>query len=529
MFLRSFLILTAWLCYLHGGARPAARRADDDLLRRADHHHGDVGLHARRRRCRSPAGERWRSASSASSSPAIRPISAFAAGAAGARRRLPVGPVDRAAAQDRHAGKDHRADDPQQQLLPGHRRPAADLSLADAVARARSRLLFGAGSLAGFAQFTLFEGMKRAPASVIAPFEYTALVWSFLLGYLIWSDVPRSEVFVGAVDDRRGRPDHHRQRAFPQAHAERKSGRSAFKKNSKKIVAAWNHFPAPRVLCIDGSSYPPRRTPPTRPLTPAGRKAGFLFASAASLPQASANALAPDRSPSNALTLPALALPSAAKRTPQIPHGDDGGRCGMILTGAIVAGLLAAYLAVAGIVASRLAIDFRQALLYAAVQARLADRRPRHPPGLARRRSPVIYVVAHQSKIDPALMLTLLPDNTLHILDDYSANAVWLEPFRNARPHHRLQRRACVRVAPAGAPVEGQRPARRLFPRRRSSPAPRLSASTGRSPRSPPRPTRRIVPIVIGGARHLPFSNTPAAKAPRSAVSDVCRSPRSSR
>jgi drug/metabolite transporter (DMT)-like permease len=59
-------------------------------------------------------------------------------------------------------------------------------------------LLVGAGALAGFAQFTLFEGMKRAPASVIAPFEYTALVWSFLLGYLIWGDVPRSGVFVGA-------------------------------------------------------------------------------------------------------------------------------------------------------------------------------------------------------------------------------------------------------------------------------------------------------------------------------------------
>lgn len=59
-------------------------------------------------------------------------------------------------------------------------------------------LLAAVGSVAGFAQFTLFEGMKRAPASVIAPFEYTALVWSFLLGFLIWGDVPRSEVFVGA-------------------------------------------------------------------------------------------------------------------------------------------------------------------------------------------------------------------------------------------------------------------------------------------------------------------------------------------
>lgn len=60
-------------------------------------------------------------------------------------------------------------------------------------------LLVGAGVLGGFAQFALFEGMKKAPVSIIAPFEYTSLVWSFLLGWLIWSDVPRPEVFWGAA------------------------------------------------------------------------------------------------------------------------------------------------------------------------------------------------------------------------------------------------------------------------------------------------------------------------------------------
>jgi drug/metabolite transporter (DMT)-like permease len=60
-------------------------------------------------------------------------------------------------------------------------------------------LLAGVGALGGLAQFTLFEGMKRAPVSIIAPFEYTSLVWSFVLGYLIWHDVPRREVFVGAA------------------------------------------------------------------------------------------------------------------------------------------------------------------------------------------------------------------------------------------------------------------------------------------------------------------------------------------
>ncbi|TKT81335.1 DMT family transporter [Aquamicrobium sp. LC103] len=60
-------------------------------------------------------------------------------------------------------------------------------------------LLLGAGMLGGVAQFALFDGMKRAPISIIAPFEYTSLIWSFVLGYLIWSDLPRTEVFYGAA------------------------------------------------------------------------------------------------------------------------------------------------------------------------------------------------------------------------------------------------------------------------------------------------------------------------------------------
>lgn len=60
-------------------------------------------------------------------------------------------------------------------------------------------LLLVVGLFGGAAQFMLFEGMKRAAASVIAPFEYTSLVWSFAFGYLIWSDVPRPEVFIGAA------------------------------------------------------------------------------------------------------------------------------------------------------------------------------------------------------------------------------------------------------------------------------------------------------------------------------------------
>ncbi len=60
-------------------------------------------------------------------------------------------------------------------------------------------LLCSTGVIAGFAQFALFEGMRKAPVSVLAPFEYTSLVWAFLLGYLVWGDIPRQNVFLGAI------------------------------------------------------------------------------------------------------------------------------------------------------------------------------------------------------------------------------------------------------------------------------------------------------------------------------------------
>ncbi len=60
-------------------------------------------------------------------------------------------------------------------------------------------LMLLAGTLGGGAQFLLFEGMKRASASTIAPFEYTSLVWAFALGFVIWGDIPSPAVFAGAA------------------------------------------------------------------------------------------------------------------------------------------------------------------------------------------------------------------------------------------------------------------------------------------------------------------------------------------
>jgi drug/metabolite transporter (DMT)-like permease len=55
------------------------------------------------------------------------------------------------------------------------------------------------GMVAALGQYAMFEGMRRAPVSILAPFEYTSLVWAFLLGYAIWGDIPRHNVFLGAA------------------------------------------------------------------------------------------------------------------------------------------------------------------------------------------------------------------------------------------------------------------------------------------------------------------------------------------
>jgi drug/metabolite transporter (DMT)-like permease len=54
--------------------------------------------------------------------------------------------------------------------------------------------------LAGAAgQYILLESFRLAPASLIAPFEYTSLLAAFFLSYQIWGDVPNLAVFLGAA------------------------------------------------------------------------------------------------------------------------------------------------------------------------------------------------------------------------------------------------------------------------------------------------------------------------------------------
>ena len=60
-------------------------------------------------------------------------------------------------------------------------------------------LMLGLGCVSALGQYLLYEGFRHAPASTLAPIEYSGLVWAFLYGYVIWAEVPTWNVFAGAV------------------------------------------------------------------------------------------------------------------------------------------------------------------------------------------------------------------------------------------------------------------------------------------------------------------------------------------
>ena len=55
------------------------------------------------------------------------------------------------------------------------------------------------GIAAGIAQYLIIEAARRVPASVLGTVEYSALVWSFVLGFLLWGEVPAGHVYIGAA------------------------------------------------------------------------------------------------------------------------------------------------------------------------------------------------------------------------------------------------------------------------------------------------------------------------------------------
>ena len=66
--------------------------------------------------------------------------------------------------------------------------------------RASDAAMFLAIALAGTLGLTLItQAFRMAPAAVVAPFDYTALLWAGVLGWLVWGDVPDAMTLTGAA------------------------------------------------------------------------------------------------------------------------------------------------------------------------------------------------------------------------------------------------------------------------------------------------------------------------------------------
>jgi drug/metabolite transporter (DMT)-like permease len=60
-------------------------------------------------------------------------------------------------------------------------------------------LFVTSGAAGCLGHLCLIRAYSNAPASVIAPFSYSSLVWATLSGFLIWRDLPASSTLLGAA------------------------------------------------------------------------------------------------------------------------------------------------------------------------------------------------------------------------------------------------------------------------------------------------------------------------------------------
>jgi drug/metabolite transporter (DMT)-like permease len=58
--------------------------------------------------------------------------------------------------------------------------------------------LIALGILGGLAHIFLTESYRYAAASVVAPFDYTSMLWALLLGYWVFGELPETLVYWGA-------------------------------------------------------------------------------------------------------------------------------------------------------------------------------------------------------------------------------------------------------------------------------------------------------------------------------------------
>ncbi|MGL4488460.1 MAG: AMP-binding protein, partial [Rhizobiaceae bacterium] len=158
-------------------------------------------------------------------------------------------------------------------------------------------------------------------------------------------------------------------------------------------------------------------------------------------------------------------------------------------------------------------IGYVQALAY--VPLKLAFRiKDNNIAAVAKIDGPVVFAVSHQSALDAALMLLLLPSNTLHILDPRAAKHWLVDLLRPLGrtvvfgPEQLLGNRRIVSQLKTGGRIavylpKEVEPDAKLF---------RLFRATARMALTT---DAKIAAVHIGNARFLPSSYTPAKEAPR--------------
>ena len=55
------------------------------------------------------------------------------------------------------------------------------------------------GLIRGISQYWTTQALYYAPAAAISPFNYTALIWGSVLGFVVWGDLPTWPMFAGAA------------------------------------------------------------------------------------------------------------------------------------------------------------------------------------------------------------------------------------------------------------------------------------------------------------------------------------------
>jgi drug/metabolite transporter (DMT)-like permease len=59
-------------------------------------------------------------------------------------------------------------------------------------------LLFGLGVAGGLAQLAMTASLRLAPVSVVLPMDYSNLIWSTLIGWLVFAALPSAALWLGA-------------------------------------------------------------------------------------------------------------------------------------------------------------------------------------------------------------------------------------------------------------------------------------------------------------------------------------------